>query len=180
MLVTKTDISGAFILTPEVSKDDRGTFSRLFSAKEFEQLGLVTNLDQCAISENPKKGTLRGLHYQLPPYQEVKIVRCSRGAIFDVILDLREDSPSFKKWFARELKEDSPEMLYIPGGCAHGFISLLDNSEVFYQISGAYNPQYARGVPWNDPTFAIQWPMQPVLMSQKDRECLPYRAKEHA
>ncbi len=179
MLLTKTDINGAFILTPEVSKDDRGTFSRLFSAKEFESLGLVTNLDQCVISQNPKKGTLRGLHYQLPPFQEVKIVRCSRGAIFDVILDLREDSPSFRKCFAKELKEESPEMLYIPGGCAHGFISLLDNSEVFYQISGAYNPDYARGVPWNDSAFAIQWPMQPVLMSQKDRECPPYREKEH-
>jgi dTDP-4-dehydrorhamnose 3,5-epimerase len=180
MLSISTGIDGAFVLVPEVNKDERGTFARTFSSIEFEKCGLVSTLDQCAISYNPQKGTLRGLHYQLAPFQEIKIVRCSRGAIFDVIVDLREDSQTFEKWFAKELTETSPEMLYIPRGCAHGFISLVDNTEVFYQISGAYNPDYARGIPWNDPTFNIAWPLQPTLMSKKDRECSTYRKKENA
>ncbi|HEY9731622.1 MAG TPA: dTDP-4-dehydrorhamnose 3,5-epimerase [Drouetiella sp.] len=180
MHLKETGIDGAFLLTPEISKDDRGTFARTFSAREFEQLGLVSTLDQCAISHNPQKGTLRGLHYQLNPFQEIKMVRCSRGAIFDVLVDLREESSTYRKWFGTELSETNLQMLYIPGGCAHGFITMVDNSEVFYQISGAYNPEFARGIAWNDPAFAITWPLQPTLMSQKDRDCPPYREKEHA
>lgn len=178
MLVQPISISGAYIIEPDLNSDERGAFARTFSSKEFEQIGLASKLDQCAISYNPKKGTLRGLHYQLPPFQEVKIVRCSRGAIYDVMLDLREDSPTFKKWFAKELSEEKLEMLYIPGGCAHGFVSLVDYAEVSYQISGSYNPEFARGVLWNDPTFAIEWPIEPVLMSKKDRECSPYKESE--
>lgn len=180
MLVNPTDISGAFVLVPEISEDDRGTFARTFSSKDFENLDLVSTLDQCAISHNPKRGTLRGLHYQLAPFQEVKLVRCSRGSIFDVVVDLRQNSPTYKKWFAKELSEQNLELLYIPGGCAHGFITLVDNSEVFYQISGKYNPEFARGIAWNDPTFKINWPIQPTLMSQKDKDCPPYREMEHA
>jgi len=178
MLVQTTSISGAYILVPDLNADDRGSFATTFSSKEFERIGLAPNLDQCAISYNPKKGTLRGLHYQLEPFQEIKMVRCSRGSIYDVILDLREDSPTFKNWFGKELSEESLEMLYIPGGCAHGFVSLTDYSEVFYQISGTYNPDFARGVQWNDATFAIEWPIEPLLMSQKDRECPPYKERE--
>lgn len=178
MHVQTTCISGAYIIEPDLSSDERGVFARTFSSKEFEEIGLESNLDQCAISFNPNKGTLRGLHYQLPPFQEVKMVRCSRGAIYDVILDLREDSPTFKTWFAKELNEENLELLYIPGGCAHGFVSLVDCSEVFYQIAGSYNPEFARGVLWNDPAFAIDWPIEPLLMSKKDRECPPYKESE--
>ncbi len=180
MQLKEIGIDGAYLLVPEVAKDDRGTFARTFSSKDFEHLGLVATLDQCAISHNPRKGTLRGLHYQLKPFQEIKIVRCSRGSIFDVLVDLREESPTYKKWFGIELSETNLQMLYIPGGCAHGFVSLVDDSEVFYQISGSYNPEFARGVPWNDPAFAISWPIQPALMSEKDRQCLPYRERERA
>lgn len=180
MLLNQTGIDGAYVLIPEINIDERGTFARTFSARDFESLGLVSTLDQCAISHNPRKGTLRGLHYQLKPFQEIKMVRCSRGAIFDVLLDLREESPTFKKWFGIELSETNLQMLYIPGGCAHGFISLVDDSEVFYQISGSYNPDFARGVAWNDPAFGITWPLEPTLMSAKDRDCPPFREKEHA
>ncbi len=180
MLLKPTEISGAFVVVPDLNKDERGTFSRTFCSQEFERLGLESKLDQCAISHNPKKGTLRGLHYQLAPFQETKLVRCARGAIYDVVLDLRQDSPSFRKWFALELNDKSEEMLYIPVGCAHGFISMKDDTEVVYQVFGIYNPEYARGIRWNDPAFAITWPVEPTVMSHKDRECPLYLAKEHA
>lgn len=163
-----TTIADAWILDIEPMLDERGFFARSWCREEFTKHGLNTDLAQCSISFNKKRGTLRGMHYQVKPYEETKLVRCTRGAIYDVIVDLRPESPTFKKWISMELSADNRRMLYIPPGFAHGFQSLIDDTEVFYHISTIYRPEFARGVRWNDPAFGIEWPVIEKILSRKD------------
>lgn len=158
MIFTETKLKGAYVIELERIEDERGFFARSWCQKEFEEHGLNSRLVQCNISFNKKKGTLRGMHYQAGPYEEAKLVRCTRGAIYDVIIDLRPDSDTFKQWIAEELSAKNQKMLYIPEGFAHGFQTLENDSEVFYQMSEFYHPECARGVRWDDPTFRIIWP----------------------
>jgi dTDP-4-dehydrorhamnose 3,5-epimerase len=169
MIFTETKLKGAFIIEPEKLEDDRGFFARTFCQKEFAAYGLNTNFVQCNISFNKKKGTLRGMHYQVAPHQEVKLVRCTRGAIYDAIIDLRPGSSTCKQWVAVELTATNCRMLYIPEGFAHGFQTLEDNTEVFYQMSEFYYPESARGVRWDDPELNIEWPYCLPILSDKDR-----------
>jgi dTDP-4-dehydrorhamnose 3,5-epimerase len=162
-------LPGAYVVDIDPVWDERGFFTRLWCRKEFQALGLSTDIDQCSISFSRKNGTLRGMHYQAAPLEEVKLVRCTRGAIHDVILDLRADSPTYCRWFAAELTADNGKMMYVPAGFAHGFQVLADQSEVFYQISEVYRPEMARGVRWNDPAFQIEWPIPNPILSARDR-----------
>jgi dTDP-4-dehydrorhamnose 3,5-epimerase len=168
MIFVKTKLKGAFIVEPEKFEDERGFFARSWCLREFEEQGLNPNLVQCNISFNRKKGTLRGMHYQAPPNEEAKLVRCTMGAIHDVIIDLRSDSPTHKQWFSVELSARNRKMIYIPEGFAHGFLTLEDNTEVSYQMSEFYTPERARGVRWNDPAFDIEWPGEVETISEKD------------
>ena len=170
MTFLDTPVQGAYVVQPEPREDERGYFARTWCADEFRARGLNTDIRQCSISFNRKKGTLRGLHYQAAPFEEAKLVRCTRGAIFDVALDLRPGSPTYLRHAAVVLDSRETSMLYIPEGCAHGFQSLEDESEVSYQISQVYAPECARGVRWNDPAFGILWPMAPTCISERDRD----------
>lgn len=170
MKFIETPLDGAYIIEIEAIEDERGSFARSWCQKEFAQHGLNSRIVQCNISFNKKRGTLRGMHFQVEPFAEAKLVRCTRGAIFDVIIDLRENSHSLKKWFAVELNESNQRMLYIPKGFAHGFQTLEDNTEVFYQMSEFYYPEYQRGVRWNDHFFSIRWPDGERIISKKDQE----------
>ena len=170
MIFKETKLEGAFIIEPERVADERGFFARTFCSKEFERQKLVSQFVQCNISFNSKKGTLRGMHYQVKPHEEVKLVRCTQGAIYDVIIDLREGSPTFMHWFAAELTEENRTMLYVPEGFAHGFQTVRDNTEVFYQMSGFYHPDCSRGIRWDDPAIAIAWPIKTIIVSAKDSE----------
>ena len=158
MIFTETRLKGAFIIKPQRLEDERGFFARTWCQREFEEHGLNPRLVQCNISFNKKKDTLRGMHYQFEPYPEAKLVRCTMGAVYDVIVDLRPDSPTFKQWLGVELTAKNRLMLYIPEGIAHGFQTLINNVEVFYQMSEFYHPECARGIRWNDPAFGIEWP----------------------
>lgn len=170
MKFTETKLKGAYVIEVEPLADERGFFARSWCQKEFAEHGLNSNLVQCNISFNLKKGTLRGMHYQAKPYQEVKLVRCTMGAVYDVIIDLRSDSPMFKQWIGVELTADSRKMLYIPEGMAHGFQTLVDNTEVFYQMSEFYNSESATGLRWDDPEFKIEWLIkQDLVISEKDK-----------
>ncbi len=169
MLFKQTILKGAYLIEPEKLEDERGFFARSFCVREFEKHGLNPRLVQCNISHNIKKGTLRGMHYQKAPYAEAKLVRCTRGAIYDVIVDLRPDSPCFRMNVGMRLDEANRIMVYIPEGFAHGFITLEDDSEVFYQMSEFYSPQHAAGFRWNDPFFSIQWPLEAAVISERDR-----------
>jgi dTDP-4-dehydrorhamnose 3,5-epimerase len=169
MIFTETRLKGAFIIEPEPVEDERGFFARTFDEKEFQAHGLNSRSVQCSISFNKRKGTLRGLHLQVAPYEETRLVRCTKGAIHDVIIDLRRDSPTFKEWIAVELTAENRRMLYIPERFAHGFQTLDDNTEVSYQMSESYHPESARGVRWNDPVFGIVWPDGIRVIS--DRDC---------
>lgn len=169
MIFRETKLTGAFIIEPEKLEDQRGFFARAWCEKEFAAYGLNTKLVQCNISFNCKKGTLRGMHYQMAPYEEVKLVRCTQGAIYDVIVDLRPHSPTYRQWVSVELTRENRLMLYIPGEFAHGFQTLLDNTEVFYQMSEFYHPESARGIGWNDPLLGIEWPILKPIMSEKDK-----------
>jgi len=168
MLFTETKLKGAFIIEPERLKDARGFFARIWCQREFETHRLNPRLVQCNISFNRKKGTLRGMHYQAIPHAEAKLVRCTMGTIYDVILDLRSESATFKKWVAVELTAENRKMLYIPEGLAHGFQTLVDNTEVFYQMSEFYHAESAHGVRWDDPAFAIEWPLPVTWIDEKD------------
>jgi dTDP-4-dehydrorhamnose 3,5-epimerase len=168
MIFTETKLKGAFIIEPERLEDDRGFFARTWCEREFEAHRLNPRLVQCSISFNKSKGTLRGIHYQAAPYEEAKLVRCTSGAIHDVIIDLRSESPTFKQHSAVTLTAHNHKMLYIPEGLAHGFLTLEDNVEVFYQMSEFYSPNHARGVRWNDPAFGIEWPATVAVMSERD------------
>jgi dTDP-4-dehydrorhamnose 3,5-epimerase len=169
VIFRETSLTGAYVIEPEKLEDERGFFARSWCEREFAEHKLNPRIAQCNISLNKKKGTLRGMHYQTAPRAEAKLVRCTRGAIYDVIIDLRSDSPTFKRHFAETLTAQNHKMLYVPEGFAHGFQSLDDNSEVFYQISEFYAPQHARGVRWNDPAFAISWPIPHPIMLDRDR-----------
>jgi len=160
---------GAYLIELEPIVDDRGFFARSWCAEEFRVHGLNSRLAQSSLSFNTTRGTLRGMHFQAEPYPEAKLVRCCSGAVYDVILDLRPASSTYSKWFAVELTPTNRKMLYVPEGFAHGFQTLADNSEVFYQISETYRPEYARGIRWDDPLFGIAWPLQHPIMSEKDR-----------
>ena len=169
MLFTETKLKGVFIIEPERLEDERGFFARTWCTQEFEAHGLNPQLVQCSISFNRKKGTLRGMHYQAAPNAEAKLIRCTMGAIYDVALDLRPGSATFKQWTAVELTAENRKMLYIPEGLAHGFQTLADDTEVHYQISESYHPESARGVRWDDSAFAITWPDAERTISAKDR-----------
>ncbi len=170
MIFTETELQGAWIIDIEARRDERGYFARVWCAREFEAKGLKTDLVQCNIAYNHSKGILRGMHYQQAPHAEVKLVRCTRGAVYDVIVDLREDSPTRLKWIGVELTEDNHRMLYVPEGFAHGYITLQDNSELFYQVSEFYTPGAESGLRWDDPRVGIKWPDQgELLISEKDR-----------
>jgi len=169
MKFTETKLKGAFVIDIERLEDERGFFARTWCSREFSEHGLNSHLVQCSISLNHKRGTLRGMHYQAAPYEEAKLVRCSAGAIYDVIIDLRQDSPTFTQWVAIELSAANGRMLYVPKGFAHGFLTLHDGTEVFYQMSQFFMPDYARGFRWNDPAFAIAWPDAPRVLSPRDR-----------
>lgn len=174
MLFHETKLPGVFEIHLEPHSDDRGFFARSWCRKEFEAHGLNPRLVQCNISFNLRKGTLRGMHFQAPPHAEAKLVRCTRGAIYDVVLDVRSSSPAYGNWFAVVLTSSNRKMVYIPEGCAHGFLTLEDESEVFYQMSEFYNAKSARGLRWNDPVFKIAWPEKVEVISQRDAEYAPF------
>ena len=176
MRVTATPIAGAHLIDPEPIVDERGFFARLWSQTAFADQGLAEDFVQCNSAFNVGRATLRGLHYQVAPHQEVKLVRCVHGAIFDVLVDLRPDSPTHLRWFGTELTARNRTMLYVPQGCAHGYVTLEDASEVFYLVSHPYHPEAERGARWDDPLFAIQWPIVDGLtISAKDRSWPDYR-----
>jgi dTDP-4-dehydrorhamnose 3,5-epimerase len=169
MIFQETKISGVFEVHPERKPDERGFFARTWCQKEFAEHGLDSRLVQCSLSYNTHKGTLRGMHYQAAPFAETKVVRCTQGAIYDVVLDLRPESATFKGWTSVVLTAENRDMIYIPTGCAHGFLTLQDATEVFYQMSEFYNPESARGVRWDDPEFRIVWPEKVSVISERDR-----------
>lgn len=169
MKFIETQLKGAFIIEPERLEDERGFFQRSFCQNEFEAHGLNPKVVQCNISYNKHKGTLRGMHYQAAPMAEAKLIRCTRGAIYDVIIDLRPESPTYCQWLAKELNAENFRMIYIPEGFAHGFQTLEDDTEVFYQMSEFYSPEHARGVRWDDPMFAIEWLLNTKIISEKDK-----------
>lgn len=168
MIFTETKLKGTYIIEPEKLEDERGFFARTWDKKTFEKKHLDSNLVQCSISHNKKKGTLRGMHYQISPFEEAKLVRCTKGKIYDVIIDLRKKSNTYLKWYSIELSENNYKMLYIPEGFAHGFQTLVDNTEVFYQMSEVFSAEHARGILWNDPLFGINWPIADPIISVKD------------
>ena len=170
MIFVETELPGAFIIEPEKIADERGFFARTWCQKEFSRRGLTSQFIQGNISLNTKKGTLRGMHYQVQPHEEAKLVRCSQGAIYDVIIDLRPGSPTFRKWTPVELAAENYRALYIPKKFAHGFQTLMDNTAVFYQMSGLYHPDCSRGIRWNDPAFGIEWPSDERIISARDQE----------
>ncbi|MGI0483655.1 dTDP-4-dehydrorhamnose 3,5-epimerase [Geminocystis sp. CENA526] len=174
MKFIETPLKGSYIIEIEHISDHRGFFARSWCEKEFRDHGLNPNLVQCNISFNAKKGTLRGMHYQIKPHEEAKLVRCTNGAIYDVIIDIRPQSSTFKQWFGVELTAKNYKMLYIPEGFAHGFETLEDDTEVFYQMSEFYHSECARGVRWNDPSFHIEWLLtENLIISEKDQN-YPY------
>jgi dTDP-4-dehydrorhamnose 3,5-epimerase len=169
VIFTATPLPGAWILELDRHEDQRGFFARSWCAREAEARGLNPRVVQCSVSVNKRRGTLRGMHYQMAPYQEAKLIRCTRGAIHDVILDLRRGSPAFKRHVVVQLDAEGGRMLYVPEGVAHGFQTLTDDAEVFYQMSEFYAPDHARGVRWDDPAFGITWPADDRTISERDR-----------
>ena len=169
MIFHPTPLAGAFVIELEERADPRGFFARTFCAREFEEMGLKPTVAQANVSYNHLAGTLRGMHYQVPPAAETKLVRCTRGAIHDVIIDLRKDSETYRKWIGVELTEGSYRMLFVPEGFAHGFITLKDETEVIYQVSQFYTPGSEKGLRWNDPAFQIERPLTPEIISGKDK-----------
>lgn len=179
MKFTETKLKGAYIIELEKHEDDRGFFARAFCKKEYKEVGLRNEIVQINNSESKYKGTLRGMHYQLPPKAEDKIVRCINGAIYDVIIDVRKDSDTFGEWFGIELSADNKKSLFVPKGFAHGNISLEDNSELFYLVTEYYASDYERGIRWNDPKFDIKWPIEPIDISEKDKNHPDFDPKYH-
>ena len=169
MRFTETRVAGAFLIEPEPIGDERGFFARTFCQDEFRDHGLNPCVAQANVSFNSRRGTLRGMHYQQAPHQEAKLVRCTRGAIFDVVVDLRPGSPSYRAWFGAELSDANRAMLYVPEDCAHGFLTLTDGAEVAYQMSAPYAAEAARGVRHDDPAFGIRWPAEVVVVNDRDR-----------
>ena len=168
MIFKETKIKGVYLIEPEFLTDERGFFARSFCKEEFQRYGLDSDIVQCNISYNKKKGTLRGMHYQVPPFEEAKIVSCSKGSIYDVAVDLRRDSSTCCQWVATELSEKNFKMIYIPRGCAHGFQTLEDDAMVFYQMTEFFHSECARGIHWNDTAIGIVWPLPVGKISEKD------------
>jgi dTDP-4-dehydrorhamnose 3,5-epimerase len=179
MLFRETPLKDAWLIDLSPRGDDRGFFARLFCENEFRTAGLEANFVQINTSFTAKAGTLRGMHYQLPPSAEVKLVRCVRGIMWDCIIDLRPPSPTFGEWFGATLSAENRTMMYVPRGFAHGFITLSDHVEVFYLVNAFYTPELERGLRWDDPCFGIEWPRQPVEMSPKDSSWRPFEAEYH-
>lgn len=175
MIFTETKLKGAFIIELEKLEDERGFFARSWCQREFEAHGLNPRVVQCNVSFNAKKGTLRGMHYQVTPFEEVKLVRSTMGAIYDVIIDLRRESATFKEWFGITLTAENRTMLYVPEGFAHGFLTLEDNSEISYQMSEFFSSDHSRGVRWDDPVFGIDWPIEVKVISDRDRNYSNYK-----
>jgi dTDP-4-dehydrorhamnose 3,5-epimerase len=169
MIFKETILKGAFVIELEPSSDERGFYARSWCQREFKEHGLNPALVQCGISYNKKKGTLRGMHYQAAPQAQAKLVRCGRGSVYDVIVDVRPESATFKKWVAVELTADNRRMLYVPEGMAHGFQTLEDDTEVLYQMTEFHDSESDRGVRWDDPAFRIDWPSADRIMSERDR-----------
>lgn len=169
MRYTPTPLKGSYLIELEKREDSRGFFARLFCKEEFAKHGLESDFVQANNSLSKDKGTLRGLHYQLPPMQETKLVRCIKGSLYDVIVDLRPDSQTFGRWFAETLSEDNRLMMYVPRGFAHGFLTLTGDAEILYLVSQPYSKELERGIRWNDPRFAIQWPGEPRVISDRDQ-----------
>ena len=174
MILHETALKDAYVIDIERREDNRGFFARAWCKKEFAAHGLNADMAQYNIGFSKKRGTLRGMHYQGVPYEETKLVRCTMGAIYDVVLDLRSDSPTYKQWIGVELTADNRRMLYIPEGCAHGYQTLADKTEIVYQASQFYAPECARGVRYNDPTFGIQWPITVQVISDTDKNWPDY------
>lgn len=168
MIFTPTKIPGAWIIDPERVEDNRGFFARSWCKKEFEAHGIHALPVQINTSYSKQRGTIRGIHYQLEPFAETKLMRCIQGAIYDVILDLRPGSPTYRQWIAVELSASSQRMVFVPEGCAHGFQSLEDHSVALYQVSQFYSPLHERGIRYNDPAFSIEWPLEVSVISEKD------------
>jgi dTDP-4-dehydrorhamnose 3,5-epimerase len=169
MIFKETPLSGAYVIEPERINDNRGFFARVWCKKELEQHGLKGEISQSNVGFSFRKGTFRGLHFQRPPHAEVKIVRCTRGSIFDVIVDLRPESPSYKRWFGVELSAENRKMIYVPEGMAQGYATLEDSTEINYHTSEFFNAESASGVRFDDPAFGIQWPIDPAVVSEQDR-----------
>jgi dTDP-4-dehydrorhamnose 3,5-epimerase len=176
MKFTPTDIQDVFVVDLEKREDDRGFFARGFCAREFESHGMIPQVVQANISYNRYKGTMRGMHYQVSPCEETKFLRCTKGSIYDVIIDMRPDSPTYCKWFGVELTDKNYKMLYVPRNFAHGFQTLEDDTEVMYLVSEFYAPETERGVRYNDPRFNIQWPLPVTQISDKDAKWPDYHA----
>jgi len=168
MIFRETRLAGAFEIDVEPKSDERGLFARTWCQKEFADRGLEANVVQCSLSFSPRKATLRGMHYQAVPHSETKVVRCTRGSIYDVVLDLRPESPTFKDWVAIVLSAENRKTMYVPEGCAHGFLTLEDETEVFYQMSEFHDMEFARGVRFDDPAFQIDWPKRIEVISERD------------
>lgn len=169
MIFTETKLKGAYSIGLEKLEDERGFFARTWCQREFKEKGIPFNLVQGNISFNKKRGTLRGMHYQIAPYGEAKLVWCIKGAIYDVIIDLRPYSETFRQWVSIDLTAENKKLLYIPKGFAHGFLTLMDNTEVFYLMSEFYVHESARGIRWDDPAFQVHWPTEVIVISEKDK-----------
>jgi dTDP-4-dehydrorhamnose 3,5-epimerase len=176
VLFTETELDGAYIVDLEPREDDRGFFARAWCANEFAEHGLSTELVQSNLAFNRRQGTLRGMHFQREPHAEVKLVRCTRGAVYDAIIDLRSGSQTYMRWIGIELTDENRRALYVPKGFAHGYQTLVDDTEIFYQVSEFYSPEFEDGVRWNDPAFGIRWPDPATpLLSSKDAAWPDYR-----
>ncbi len=175
MIFTETKLAGAYIIDLNKMEDERGFFARTFCTQELEEHSLISDIKQANMSWNEKRGTLRGMHYQVNPYQETKLIRCTRGALYDVIIDLRSDSPTYRQWIGVELTADNRRALFVPKDFAHGFITLEDNTDAFYMVSQSYVPGAEEGIRWNDPQFEIVWPIEPDCISEKDANWADYK-----
>jgi len=164
-------IAGAYAIEPEPHLDERGSFGRAWCSREFEAHGLPSLMYQCSISTNRRRGTLRGMHYSVPPHAEAKLIRCINGSVYDVLLDLRPESATYRHWIAEALSRDNGVALFLPEGIAHGFQTLEDNTDVLYLMNEFYHPDCSRAVRWNDPAFGIQWPLGDAIISDSDRNC---------
>ena len=176
MIFQPSPLAGAYIIDLQPIEDHRGFFARAWCQQEFQQHGLESRLVQCNLSYNQTSGTVRGMHYQIAPHKETKVVRCVRGRIFDVIIDLRRDSPTYLHWFGIELSAENRRMLYVPEGFAHGYQTLEPDAEVFYQVSEFYHPGSEQGIRWDDPAIAVDWPLEPTVISEKDKNYPDYPA----
>lgn len=178
MIFRESKLRGVFEVYLERRNDERGFFARSWCRSEFERQGLNSVLVQCNVSFNTRRGTLRGIHYQIAPYEEAKLVRCTLGAVYDVVVDLRPDSPTFRQWIGVVLTGTDRNMIYVPEGCGHGFLTLQDETEVFYQMSELYDPESARGVRWDDPEFSIEWPIPVTSISERDQTFPDYGSND--